>query len=196
MGANIRVKRQVMSAQSPFILPLRGLGQGIYQYDLTADDDFFASFPDAPIQHANVALRLTVDKQARQMILDFDFSGTIRTDCDRCLAAVDFPVEDQGQLVVKFSTEASSLEEEGELVYLHPDTSIFNVAPYAYELVILALPMIRTFACRTGEPPYPCDEEMLDRIDDTIDVSTEPDSSSSDDDDDKPSPWDALKDLK
>ncbi len=130
------------------------------------------------------------------MILDFDFSGTVRTDCDRCLAAVDFPVEDQGQLVIKFSPEASSLEEEGELVYLHPDTSLFNVAPYAYELVILALPMIRTFACREGNPPYPCDEDMLDRIAETIDESSASDLPSGDEDDDKPSPWDALKDLK
>lgn len=185
-----------MSVQSPFILPLSGLGQGIYQYDLSVDDDFFASFPDAPLLHASVNLQLTVDKQARQMILDFNFSGTVRTDCDRCLAAVDFPIDDQGQLVVKFSPEASNLEEDGELVYLHPDTSLFNVAPYAYELVILALPMIRTFECRVGEPPYPCDEDMLDRIDESVDVSSDTDSPEGDDDDEKPSPWDALKDLK
>ncbi|MEM9929517.1 MAG: DUF177 domain-containing protein [Bacteroidota bacterium] len=183
-----------MSVQSPFILPLSGLGQGIYQYDLTVDDDFFASFPDAPIQQATVVLQLTVDKQARQMILDFNFSGTVRTDCDRCLAAVDFPIEDQGQLVVKFSTEAASLEEEGELIYLHPDTSLFNVAPYAYELVVLALPMIKTFACREGAPPYPCDEDLLSRIDQSVDDSS--DVSTKDNDDDKPSPWDALKDFK
>jgi len=186
-----------MSVQSPFILPLSGLGQGIYQYDLAVDDEFFASFPDAPIQHGNVALRLTVDRQQRQLILDFDFSGTIRTECDRCLAGVDFPVKGKEQLVAKFSTEAEHLEEEGELVYLHPDTSLFNVAPYAYEIVILALPMIRTFDCRGGEPPYPCDEEMLNRIDDSVEDSSEIDASYDDEeDDDKPSPWDALKDLK
>jgi uncharacterized metal-binding protein YceD (DUF177 family) len=100
-------------------------------------------------------------------------------------------------LVAKFSTESEHLEEEGELVYLHPDTSLFNVAPYAYELVILALPMIRTFDCRGGEPPYPCDEEMLNRIDDSVEDSSEIDASYDDEeDDDKPSPWDALKDLK
>lgn len=185
-----------MSIQSPFILPLSGLGLGIYQYDLTVDDEFFASFPDAPVQHGNVALRLTVDRQQRQLIMDFEFSGTIRTDCDRCLAGVDFPVEGQDQLIAKFSTEAEHLEEEGDLVYLNPDTSLFNVAPYAYEIVILALPMIRTFDCRAGEPPYPCDDEMLDRIDDSVEDSSAINVSQDDGDDDKPSPWDALKDLK
>ena len=186
-----------MSAQSPFILPLSGLSQGVYRYNLVIDGAFIATFPDAPVQYADVALELTLDRQLRQLIMDFDFSGSVRTDCDRCLANVDFPVNGQTQLIVKFNTEAESLEEEGELLYLHPDTSLFNVAPYAYEMVILALPMIRTFNCREDEPPYPCDEEMLDRIDDSVDTVPEIAPKSEDeDDDDKPSPWDALKDLK
>lgn len=184
-----------MSAQSPFILPLSGLGQGIYRYDLVIDKAFIATFPDAPVQEADVTLELTVDRQQRQLIMDFDFSGSVRTDCDRCLANVNFPIKGQNQLVVKFSTEAENMEEEGDLLYLHPDTSLFNVAPYAYEMVVLALPMIRTFDCREGQPPYPCDEEMLDRIDDSVDSISDI-APKSDEDDDKPSPWDALKGLK
>ena len=105
-------------------------------------------------------------------------------------------MEGQDQLIAKFSTEAEHLEEEGDLVYLNPDTSLFNVAPYAYEIVILALPMIRTFDCRAGEPSYPCDEKMLDRIDDSVEDSSDIDASHDDEDANKPSPWDALKDLK
>jgi uncharacterized metal-binding protein YceD (DUF177 family) len=184
-----------MSAQSPFILPISGLGQGIYEYDLLVDDAFLSTFPDTPIRHANVALRLTVDKQMRQMTMEFDFSGTARVDCDRCLAGVDFPVADEQQLVVKFSAADDELREEGDLVYLNPDASQFNIAPYAYEMVILALPMIRTFDCRAGSPPYPCDEEMLDRIEDSIE-ELPPENEDNGSDDDKPGLWDALKDLK
>jgi len=184
-----------MSAQSPFILPISGLSQGIYRYDLIVDDAFLATFPNAPVKHAEVAVQLNVDRQMRQLILDVAFSGTVRTDCDRCLAEVDFPITDQGQLVVKFSAEAESLSEEGDLVYLHPDASLFNVAPFVYEMVILAMPMIRTFDCRTGDAPFPCDEEMLNRIDDSI-ASAADIATPKGEDDDKPSPWDALKDLK
>ena len=184
-----------MSTQSPFILPLSGLSQGIYVYDLIVDDEFFATFPDSPVKHANVKLQLTVDRQTREMVLDFDFAGTTNTNCDRCLADIDLPIADKRQLIVKFSAEATSLEEEGELIYLHPDTSLFNVAPYAYEMVLLALPMIRTYDCRTGEGPYPCDEEMLDRIDASVDVAPAPDEEGSNDRD-QPGPWDVLKDIK
>lgn len=183
-----------MSAQSPFILPLRGLSNGFYAYDLTIDDDFFASFEGAPVAKADVQLRLTVDRQQREMTLGFDFNGTIGTDCDRCLAAINLPIEDQRHLLVKFTVEADELEDEGELIYLHPDTSLFDVAPYAYEMVLLAVPMIRTFECRAGDPPYPCDEDMLARIDSSIGEADESQREDSDDDG-KPSPWDVLKDL-
>ena len=158
-----------MSAQSPFILPLRGLGQGVYVYDLTVDDAFFATFKDSPLQQASIQLQLTVDRRTREMTLDFDFSGTIATDCDRCLAPINLPIENKSQIIVKFRADADQMEDDDEVVYLDPDTSLFNVAPYAYEMIILATPIINTFACREGEPPYPCDDEMLDRIDDSID---------------------------
>lgn len=183
-----------MSAQSPFILPLRGLGQGVYVYDLTVDDTFFATFPDSPVEKANVQLQLTVDRRTREMTIDFVFSGTIATDCDRCLAPINLPIEGRDQLIVKFRADADQLEDDGEIVYLDPDTSLFNVAPYAYEMIFLAIPMIKTYACREGEAPYPCDEEMLNRIDATVDYLDEEDDG--EDDDDKPSPWDVLKDLQ
>lgn len=179
-----------MSAQSPFILPLRGLGQGVYTYDLVADDAFFATFEGSPVRRAAVNVRLTADRRTREMTLGFDFAGTIATQCDRCLAAIDLPVADTGRVVVKFRADADDLEDEGDIIYLDPDASLLNAAPYAYELILLATPMIRTFACREGKPPYPCDEEMLARIDASADHTP-----TGEDDRDKPGPWDVLKDL-
>lgn len=184
-----------MSAQSPFILPLRGLGQGLYSYELTVDDDFFATFEATPISRADIQLKLTVDRRTRDMVLHFSFAGTVATNCDRCLAGIDLPINDQRKLIVKLDDEADQREDEGELIYLHPDTSIFNVAPYAYEMVLLAIPMIRTFDCRAGEPPYPCDEDMLDRIDASEDFAPDFQEDPPAADDDKPNPWDVLKDL-
>lgn len=183
-----------MSAQSPFILPLRGLGQGIYTYDLIADDEFFATFEDSPVHRADVSLQLTVDRRTREMTLGFDFSGTVATACDRCLAPVDLPIADSGKVVVNFRVDAEELEDEGDIIYLDPDTSLLNVAPYAYELILLSIPMIKTFDCQEGEPPYPCDMEMLDRIDASVDYAPT-DEEEPKNDDDKPSPWDVLKDL-
>ena len=186
-----------MSAQSPFILPLRGLGQGVYTYDLICDDAFFASFEHSPVDKADIRLTLTVDRSSRDLSLRFEFTGTVATTCDRCMADIDLPIEGQRALLAKFVPDAAEMEDEADLIFLDADTNLFNAAPYAYELILLEIPMIRTYACREGVAPYPCDEDMLARIDDSIDGSAagaEP--SGKGDDNDKPSPWDVLKDLQ
>jgi uncharacterized metal-binding protein YceD (DUF177 family) len=177
-----------MSDSSAFILPLKGLGKGLYEYDLKVNREFLAGFPESPIRVANVDVHLIVDKQSREMVVDLQFSGTVATACDRCLADIDLPIGDRQQLIIQFSPEAEEPADEGEIVYLHPDTNEFNLAPFVYEMVMLAVPMIRTYACREGAPPYPCDEDLLNRLD------TEPEPAE-EEPEEKPSPWDVLKDL-
>lgn len=185
-----------MSVQSPFIFPLRGIGRGVTTYELRVDDAFFASFPDAPIERADVDLTLNVDRRGGALELHFAFSGTVATVCDRCTAPIDLPINDEQRLVVKFDVDADLREDEGDLVYLHPDTNLLNVAPYVYEMVVLAVPMIRTYACREGAPPYPCDEDLLARIDGSVDhAPADDEAANGDNDEDAPSPWDVLKDL-
>ena len=183
----------LMSTPAAFVLPLKGIGQGLHEYDLTVDRDFLLNFPTSPVTEADVDVHLVVDKQSREMVVDLTFSGTVATSCDRCLADIDLPVADRNQLIVKFSAEAEEQRDEGEIVYIHPDTNDFNLAPFVYEAVILAVPMIRTFDCREGEPPYPCDEDLLDRIEASYDSSDEAPTKS--DAQDSSSPWDVLKDL-
>ena len=144
-----------MTAPATFILPLKGIGQGLHEYDLRVDDAFLSSFDESPVRGADVDLHLIVDKRSREMVIDFDFAGTVATSCDRCLADIDLPISDRRQLIVQFSPEAEGQRDEGEIVYLHPDTNEFNLAPFVYEMVVLAVPMIRTYDCRAGEPPLP-----------------------------------------
>ena len=191
-----------MAKQSPFIFPLRGLGQGVYTYELKVDTAFFRDFPDAPVDQADIDLTLTVDRRTKEMTLDFDFSGTVATTCDRCTADINLPIADQRRLIAKFVVGADNFEDEADLLYLEAETGLFDVSPYVYEVVLLSIPMIKTYDCREGEPPYPCDEDMLARINGSIDSSEDlddaaatPDSNGDDADGDKPSPWDVLKDL-
>ena len=183
-----------MTDQRAFILPISGLGAGLHEYDLILDADFLRQFPDGPFADCRVDLHLNVDKQPREITLDFALKGTVATDCDRCLAPIDLPVEDRRPLILQFSATAEGQTDEGDIVYLHPDTPELDLAPFAYEMLVLAIPMIRTFACREGQPPYPCDEEMLDRIE----RSSAPDTSSPaapPKEEGGGSPWDVLKDL-
>lgn len=186
-----------MSAQSPFILPLRGLGQGVYAYDLIADDAFFATFPDSPVTRAHIEATLVADRRTREMTLDFSFAGTVATTCDRCLAPIDLPIAGKEQIIVKFRADAANIDDDEEVIFLDPETSLFNFAPYAYELILLAVPMVSTYDCQAGKPPYPCDEEMLRRIDASVQNSSDQTTQGDDDEDESgSSPWDVLKNLQ
>lgn len=179
-----------MHAQRPYILPIKGLKTGIHTYELVADDDFFASFEDSPVEHATLQLTVHLDKRHSDMLVDFVFSGTIRTECDRCLTEIDFPVSGDDQLTVQYTTDVDRNPEDPGLVLISPDAHELNLAPFAYEFFLLSLPMIRTYECKAGEPPYPCDQELLDDIEKQKLAQLEADK----DDTDKPNPWGALKD--
>ncbi len=181
-----------MSVQSPFTFPLRGLGLGEYEYELKVDDALLASFPQSPVDRASIDLRLTIERRSRELTLHFDFAGTLATTCDRCTADIDLPIADKRRLVVKLVDSTEGLEDDADMVYLAAETSLFNVAPYVYEFVLLSVPLIKTYDCRSGEPPYPCDEELLAMIDGSIEDARE---AAEEDRSPKASPWDILKDL-
>lgn len=154
-----------MDSLQPYILPLKGLGDGLHEFEFLIDGDFFRSFPDCPVEEGNVKLHVTMEKQPRLMVFDFSFTGWIKAICDRCLAPIDLPVNGQNQLLVKLG-EAEDAVDEDDVVYIPIETSTWSLAQYAYEYVLLALPLIKAYACEEDENP-PCDFETLDRLEDT-----------------------------
>lgn len=181
-----------MHAQRPYILPIKGLKNGLHTYSLVADDSFFASFPESPVQQAAIQLTLNVDKRPSSMVAHFVFSGTIKNACDRCLAVVDFPVSGEEELLFQFTNEENPTSDDPSLVLVSFEAHELNVAPYAYEFFLLSLPMVNIFDCQVGEPPYPCDEELLAKL---YKLQEEQAKEEAENSKDGPSPWDALKDF-
>ena len=177
-----------MDALQAFVLPVRGLNSGWHHYDFQLDRSFFAAFEQSPIQAADIKLELAVDRRIRDLVLHFSFSGKVNTDCDRCMTPIELPVEGKQQLLVKITNDPEQVSDDPEMIYLHYEEAFLQIAPFAYEFVLLALPMVKTYACRET-PPFPCDEDMLNKIAEAENLAeeTENDQPSS-------SPWDVLKD--
>lgn len=150
-----------MGTLKEFSIPIKGLKQEHYEFDFQIDKSFFKCFEDAPISDAEIEVYLDLDKRTGMMELFFDIVGTIKTDCDRCLAAINLPIETEQHLIIKYSEEAQ--EDTDEVIYIHPETSDLNVAQYIYEYICLAIPFTKTYDCENDEVP-PCDFEMLNRI--------------------------------
>lgn len=172
-----------MDALVQYSIPVKGLGNGIHQFDFQIDKTFFTNFKGSPVGAANIELVLHFEKRPDLFVLQFDFKGTVKTECDRCLAQIDLPLSGSRQLLVKFSEEG--IKEEAEVLFISPGTQKLNVAKYIYEYICLALPLIKVYDCEQDDNA-PCNLEMLEYLE----RETEREGSTA-----NPA-WDELKKLK
>ena len=117
--------------------------------------------------------------------IESEFSGTVKSSCDRCLEIIDLPIADRQQLLVKFDEVE---EEDAEVVYIHPDTDELSVAKWAYEFICLAIPISRRYDCENDLNAV-CNQEVLKYLR-TEDADTE-----SPEEPPRNPIWDVLKDL-
>ncbi|GJM31554.1 MAG: hypothetical protein DHS20C18_05550 [Saprospiraceae bacterium] len=151
-----------MDALIQYSIPIKGLYPGVHKYNFQIDQSFFQAFENSPVADGDVAVSLELDKRTDVYELDIEFSGTLKTECDRCLAGISLPVSGEANLLVKLSLEPQP--EEADVIYISPEQPRLNVAKYIYEFVCLAMPLIKVYDCEEDENP-PCNEEMLDYLD-------------------------------
>jgi uncharacterized metal-binding protein YceD (DUF177 family) len=150
-----------MNYLSQYTLPFSGLSEGKHQFDFTADDRFFAEFENSEVENGELAVRIDLEKRSTYLKLVFSIKGSVKLICDRCLESFDFPVESERELLVKFSEKP--VEDEAELIYLHPGEFQVEVAQFIYEFVILSLPIRRVHP--DGEDGISlCDPLMLKKL--------------------------------
>jgi uncharacterized metal-binding protein YceD (DUF177 family) len=143
-----------MDALVQYNLPVSGLHDGIHQFDYEVDTEFFKHFENALIEVADIKLRLYFDKRPSLYVLTFEFSGTVQTECDRCLEVFDLPIEGTEVLMIKFSDEVS---EEGDVVYIPRGTLELDVSKYVYDYICLGFPIHKTH----DDAGLECDPEMM-----------------------------------
>ena len=173
-----------MDALVEYLIPISGLKIGLHVFDFQVNSDFFANFPDTLIKKGSFKVRLEFDKRLDLYEMNFSYEGTTQTACDRCLAAVNFPIKGNNRLIVKF---AEDFYEDVDVIYIPIKTETLNVAKYIYEYISLAIPYVKTFDCELEEQ-RPCDTEMLNFLEKEkqSEKSTE-----------SPNPvWDQLKNIK
>jgi uncharacterized metal-binding protein YceD (DUF177 family) len=172
---------QTMNTFVAYSIPVQGLKLGLHHFKFSIDTAFFAKFENSPIEVASFDFEVDLDKRSDMLLFDFQFTGYMRVECDRCTAQINLPVEDSRELIAKYGDE--DLEEEDEVVFIDRDASDFNVAKYLYEFAVLALPITNVYDCQ-DEPNPPCNFEVLKHL------------GGDNEDGDAPSVWDELKNLK
>ena len=170
-----------MNAFVAYSIPVQGLNLGSHPFKFSIDSAFFALFEDSPVETGMVDFEVNLEKRSDMLLFDFDLSGYVGAECDRCTAQINLPIEDSRSLIAKYTED--DVEEEDEVVFIHREASHFNVAQYLYEFVVLALPITNVYDCQ-DEPNPPCNFEVLKHL------------GLEENDEVNPSVWDELKGLK
>jgi uncharacterized protein len=140
-----------------YSIPYTGLKLGKHQFEYEVNDAFFDEFEYSLVKKANLKCLIELERQETMLILTFDITGTIDTNCDRCLAQYPQPVFVHEQQIAKFSDE--EVDEDEDIVILTKNDHEINIAGLIYEYINVALPFI-TVCIDEGRTPY-CDKEML-----------------------------------
>lgn len=159
-----------MQALRQFSIPLKGLKNGKHDYVFNIDKTFFDSFESSPVESGKLEAKVSLDKKSDHIVLDFWIDGTVKTECDRCTASIDLPIDGQSEVILKFSDEE---QEEGEVVFLSFDAHEYNLAALIYETIVLSIPMIKVYDCDL-ETTIPCNLEILNYLSGETKVSGSP----------------------
>ena len=128
-----------MSTQVEYIIPIQGLGIGLHEFDFKLEPKFFAQF-DHSLVNGEFDVHLVIDKQSTLLYMDLTFEGIEKTVCDRCLTEIGLPEKGEAMLVVKFDENERV---EGDIIFIHPGTPVFDVAPFMHEAISVALPIVK-----------------------------------------------------
>ncbi|MDR0872431.1 MAG: DUF177 domain-containing protein [Prevotellaceae bacterium] len=182
-----------MGKFSEYIVPLRGLKDGVSVFEYKLTNDFFAKIDDADIQKGNLTAVLEVKKTGETFELNFDINGITIVACDRCLDDMEQPIATKEKLYVKFGKEFS---EEGTNVIVVPfDEGEINVAWFIFEFIALNVPIkhVHLFG--------KCNKEMTTKLKsvaayDKEDADTDEATPDFDSEESETDPrWDKLKEL-
>lgn len=130
-----------MNYLSQYTLPFSGLSEGKHLFDFEINDRFFAEFETSEVAKGDLKVLVELEKRSTHLRLTFSIKGIVQLICDRCLENFSYALESTRELLVKFSDEP--VEDEAELIYLHPTDFQVEIAQYIYEFVILSLPIRR-----------------------------------------------------
>jgi len=139
-------------------LPIKGLINGIHQYRFDVDKKFFDQYEQSSIKKGKFDVALELDKRHSMLVLNFETSGEITVNCDRCLNEISIPVQAKDEVLVKFSEEENMSE---DVLILSTEESSLNVADMIYEMIHLNLPLINRKDCE-ADNYKDCNSKVLE----------------------------------
>jgi uncharacterized metal-binding protein YceD (DUF177 family) len=142
------------------IIPFKGLKDGWHEFFFMINQKFFQSLDYSEFEKGELSVKVKMDKKPSHLVLKIEIDGKVNVMCDRCLDYFDIDSNFSGTLIVKFSNESNSNEENDELMIIPENEHEVDITHYVYETVCLSLPFQRYHPVnKKGESS--CNKEMI-----------------------------------
>lgn len=128
-----------MGKFTEFKLPLKSMPEGTQTFNYHLGKEFFANMESEDIHDADLNVDFTVDHKADIYALNFNIEGVITLICDRCLDNLEFPIDVNYAINVKYGDDYN--DDSDDLLIIPEGDNYLNVAYMIYDTVALAIPM-------------------------------------------------------
>jgi uncharacterized metal-binding protein YceD (DUF177 family) len=154
-----------MNRMRQYQIAFVGLKTGIQHFYFQIDEKFFEVSEYSLIKKAMVEIDLTFNKQSSYFMLDFSLSGKVNLPCDRCEIALDFPIDSQYQIVVKFDDHHEEQQDDSmaDVIYISRNDAHLDVSQLIYEFITLSVPLHK-INCDNIPGEKKCDNEILNQL--------------------------------
>lgn len=149
-----------MDSLREFSIPLRSLFNGLHSFQWKLDDGFFGNFEASLLDNGHFEIEAMLDKQDELCIVQLKIKGYYHSNCDRCLAEIDIPIEKEHQFYIKTGT---GISDDPDLILISLDETELKMAEILYDYICLSLPLTQVMDCE-NLPNRPCNMEVLKRI--------------------------------
>ena len=151
------VMREQQIENKNFIIQIKGLKIGKYEYDFPVDGAFFREFENTQILDASLDVRVVLERGGGWMNLTSSIKGTVTVECDRCLDDLDLPVDFNANLSVKFAKSDEDPQSD-EFLVVDPSDGELDLSQFIYDYVCVNLPLQKVH--EEGK----CNPQMIARL--------------------------------
>lgn len=142
-----------------FIIPLNSLGQGHTEFRWAIGKEFFLGFGNTEISDAVLSVKADAEKSGQYLGIGCTITGTMTVPCDRCLGDVEFPVDVNVRLSIKYGSSREDADDgDREIIFLPENDTELDMSQIIYDYSCLALPLQRVH--RDGD----CDQDTVSHL--------------------------------
>ncbi|MBR5856254.1 MAG: DUF177 domain-containing protein [Bacteroidales bacterium] len=134
------VMREQRIENKDFIIQIKGLKTGKYEYDFSVDGAFFRGFENTQILDASLEVKIILERGGGWMNVSSEIEGTVTVECDRCLDDLDLPVDFTASLAVKFAKTDEDPQSD-EFLVVDPLDGELDLRQFIYDYVCVNLPL-------------------------------------------------------